>query len=259
MSLFEFVCDYEVNQSEYCIKIKEISKREFSNRSPKAFIKTYGCQQNVSDSEKYKGMLSEMGFSFTDDQNEADVILFNTCAIRENAENKAFGNLGWVKNIKKSNPNLFVIVCGCMTEQENAVQKIKLTYPFVNLVMGTHSVHKFPELFYKAFLKKNEKRSGVYISEKADKVPESIPIKRDGKLKAFVSIMYGCNNFCSYCIVPYVRGRERSRKSEDIIKEFKNLLDNGYKEITLLGQNVNSYGRARLFLPPRFPFHNKRQ
>lgn len=244
MSTVEFNYDYDVNQFKYCNKVKKILQDEFLGKTPKAFIKTYGCQQNVSDSEKYKGMLIQMGFEPTENQNEADVILFNTCAIRENAENKAFGNLGWIKNIKKMNPDLFVVLCGCMTEQESIIEKIKLTYPFVNLVFGTHSIHRFPEIFYDSFSKRKITRKGLYISEKKDIVPENLPMKRDGKLKAFVSIMYGCNNFCSYCIVPYARGRERSREPESIVKEFKNLLDSGYKDITLLGQNVNSYGRG---------------
>lgn len=244
MPIDEMICKYNIAQTGYCLKIKEILKEKFGEETPKAFVKTYGCQQNVSDSEKYKGMLSQMGFSFTDDQGDADVILFNTCAIRENAENKALGNLGWVKNIKKSKPDLFVILCGCMTEQENVVEKIKKIYPFVNLVFGTHSAHKFPELFYKVYQNLQGKSGRIYLSEKTDVVPEELPIKRDGKLKAFVSIMYGCNNFCSYCIVPYVRGRERSRKPENIIEEFKSLVDSGYKDITLLGQNVNSYGKG---------------
>ena len=241
LSLNEIICKYDINQTKYSIKIKEIIKHKFGEKIPKAFVKTYGCQQNVSDSEKYKGMLSQMGFSFTDSQNDADVILFNTCAIRENAENKALGNLGWIKNIKKSKPDLFVIICGCMTEQEIILEKIKAVYPFVNLVIGTHSAHKFPEFFYKAYQKIHKK---IYISEKADVVPEELPIKRDSKLKAFVSVMYGCDNFCSYCIVPYVRGRERSRKPENIIEEFRCLVNSGYKDITLLGQNVNSYGKG---------------
>ncbi len=239
---------YGFEENLYCQKIKEIYKKTYSKEKPLVFIKTYGCQQNVSDSEKYAGMLENMGFSITTEQNFADVILFNTCAIRENAENKAFGNLGWIKNVKNHNPNLFVIICGCMTEQPTVIQKIKDTYSFVDLVFGTHSIQNFPKLFYDVILKRlkpgNDKNKKVYINEKSDIIVEDIPLKRDNHLKAFVSVMYGCNNFCSYCIVPYVRGRERSRKSKEIIKEFKNLVDAGYKDITLLGQNVNSYGRG---------------
>lgn len=236
--------DYMLSQFGYCLKIRDILEKSYHSKTPKAFVKTYGCQQNVSDSEKYKGMLIDMGFDLTDDKDSADVIIFNTCAIRENAENKAFGNLGWIKNLKKSNPNLFVVVCGCMTEEESVMSKIKSVHPFINLVFGTHSINKFPQIFYEAFIKRGEKKNSLYIKESEDIVPENLPIKRDGRLKAFVSVMYGCDNFCSYCIVPYVRGRERSRKSENIIKEFKTLLDEGYKDITLLGQNVNSYGKG---------------
>lgn len=233
------------NEIDCCKKIKDLYFKIYGKKSPLVFVKTYGCQQNVSDSEKYAGMLKEMGFEITYNKDIADVVLFNTCAIRENAENKAFGNLGWIKNIKNNNLNLFVVLCGCMTEQPTIVEKIKEKYSFVDLVFGTHSLHKFPKLFYEALLKRTEnekKHKGVYVSEKVDNIVENFPIKRDSSLKAFVSIMYGCNNFCSYCIVPYVRGRERSRGSGEIINEFRSLIEAGYKDITLLGQNVNSYG-----------------
>ncbi len=244
MSECQFDYNYEIEQIPYCSKIKEKLKYYFKNTSPKAFVKTYGCQQNVSDSEKYKAMLLQMGFDLADDKEHADLILFNTCAIRENAENKVFGNIGWIKNLKKDKPDLFLILCGCMTEQENVAQKIKDVYPFVDLVFGTHSINKFPEILYNTLSSKKPKNKTCFIKESADIVPENLPVYRGKKLKAFVSIMYGCNNFCSYCIVPYVRGRERSRKPESIVKEFKNLLDAGYKDITLLGQNVNSYGKG---------------
>jgi tRNA-2-methylthio-N6-dimethylallyladenosine synthase len=233
---------YGSEQQEYCEKIYDLYKGLCPGRKPLAFVKTYGCQQNVSDSEKYTGMLSEMGFGFTDDQNSADVILLNTCAIRENAENKVFGNIGRLKNIKKANPNLFIILCGCMTEQESVLNKITVTYPFIDLVFGTHSVHKFPKLFYHALTGRTIKKKSLCVTEKGDFIIEGVPTKKLDNLKAFLSIMYGCNNFCSYCIVPYVRGRERSRSPEKIVDEFKNLLEAGYKDITLLGQNVNSYG-----------------
>ena len=238
---------YGEKQEIYCQKIKEYYKNILKIKSPKAFVKTYGCQQNVSDSEKYKGMLVHMGFSLTENQENADVILFNTCAIRENAENKAFGNIGWVKNLKKTNENLFIILCGCMTEQKTIINKIKLKFSFIDLVFGTHSIHKFPKYFYEALLSK--KASGktsakTYIKETEDIIAEDFPEVKNNNLKAFLPIMYGCNNFCSYCIVPYVRGRERSRNSKEIISEFKKLLKSGYKDITLLGQNVNSYGKG---------------
>ena len=238
---------YGKEQNVYCQKIKDYYKNTLKIENPKAFVKTYGCQQNVSDSEKYKGMLVNMGFTLTDNQENADVILFNTCAIRENAENKAFGNIGWVKNLKKTNENLFIILCGCMTEQNTIIDKIKSKYGFIDLVFGTHSIHKFPKYFYETILNKNEnqKKSGKnYIKETEDIITEDFPAVRNNNLKAFLPIMYGCNNFCSYCIVPYVRGRERSRNSAEIISEFKKLLENGYKDITLLGQNVNSYGKG---------------
>ncbi len=238
------IYEYGFKEQCYCEKVKSIYKSFGFSGKPLAFIKTYGCQQNVSDSEKYAGMLIETGFDITFDQNEADVILFNTCAIRENAENKAFGNLGWIKNLKKSKPHLFIILCGCMTEQENITKKIKSKYSFVDLVLGTHSVHKFPELFYESLISKKKNRKVFFAEDKKDIIFENAPVKRNSNLKAFVSIMYGCNNFCSYCIVPYVRGRERSRKPSEIIKEFKSLLGAGYKDITLLGQNVNSYGKG---------------
>lgn len=252
LSNFVPIYEYGLQQQNYCKKIHNLYNSLKPNKKPIAFIKTYGCQQNVSDSEKYRGMLLEMGFKMTEDQNEADVVLFNTCAIRENAENKVFGNIGWLKNIKKSNPDLFVILCGCMTEQKSILEKIRTTYPFVDLVFGTHSMNKFPELFYAALENKGQKRKNLFISEKEDFIIENIPIKRTNNIKAFLSIMYGCNNFCSYCIVPYVRGRERSRNPEEIVTEFKNLLKAGYKDITLLGQNVNSYGKG-LEKPIDFP------
>lgn len=240
------VYEYGEKQKEFCQKVRNYYKNSGHTSVAKAFVKTYGCQQNVSDSEKYIGMLIEMGFDIVFNQDEADVVLFNTCAIRENAENKALGNLGWIKNIKKSNPDMFIILCGCMTEQASVIEKIQSKYRFVDLVFGTHSIHKFPEIFYNALCLKGEsaKPKSLCINEKEDIIFEHAPVKRNDSLKAFLSIMYGCNNFCSYCVVPYVRGRERSRKPEEILTEFKNLLKAGYKDITLLGQNVNSYGKG---------------
>ncbi len=232
------ICEYDALQEKYCKKIIEIYIKLNLNRCPRAFVRTYGCQQNVSDSEKYSGMLLSMGFELTDIQNEADVILFNTCAIRENAENKVLGHLGRLKNLKKENPNLFVVLCGCMMEQKEIVEKIKKVYPFVDLIFGTNEIYRFPEIFYNALMKNK-----TTVSEKNEVICENIPIKRDNNLKAFVPIIQGCNNYCSYCIVPYVRGNERSRDPGKIAEEFKNLIDAGYKDITLLGQNVNSYGK----------------
>ncbi len=243
MSEFVKIYSYGGVQEEYCKKINKIYHEIMKIEKPVAYVKTYGCQQNVSDSEKLKGMLSEMGFTISCDCDKADIILFNTCAIRENAENKVFGNLGRVKAIKKKNPNTIIILCGCMTEQEPVVQKIKLMYPFVDLIFGTHSAQEFPKMLYDILNKNSSKGKLVHIINKEDSILENAPLIRNNKIKAFISIMSGCNNFCSYCIVPYVRGRERSRRPEAIIKEFKLLLEKGYKDLTLLGQNVNSYGK----------------
>ena len=208
---------------------------------PKAFVRTYGCQQNVADGEKIKGMLAEMGFAFTDDENEADFILFNTCAIREHAEDRVFGNIGVLKNVKRRHPSVLIAVCGCMMEQERVAEKIKNSFPFVNIVFGTHVIHKLPEMMYTAVT--DSKRIFVRGQERKE-IIEGLPVRRDGKSRAWVTVMYGCDNFCSYCIVPYVRGREKSRHPDAIVDECRELIEQGYKEITLLGQNVNSYGKG---------------
>ena len=207
---------------------------------PLACIRTYGCQQNVADSEKIKGMLSRMGFDFTDTAEDADFILFNTCAVREHAEDRVFGNVGALKNIKRRHPSVVIGLCGCMMEQKHVTERLYKSFPFVSLVFGTHSLHKFPELFYNAVTFGGR----VYETGVDDKtVYEGIPTRRDGTFKGWLPIMYGCNNFCTYCIVPYTRGRERSRKFEDVVNEARSMIEQGYKEITLLGQNVNSYGK----------------
>ena len=226
--------------NNYYEKVKMLLQSMYRTEKPKALVRTYGCQQNVSDGEKLKGMLISMGYDITDDAKLADFIIFNTCAIREHAENRVFGNVGALKSLKKKKPNMIIALCGCMPEQEHVRERIKNSFPFVNLVFGTHSLNKFPELVFKALA--DGKR---VFEENADdeNIYEGMPVSRDNKIKAFVPIMYGCDNFCSYCIVSYVRGRERSRKSKDIIEEIKELVQNGYKEITLLGQNVNSYGK----------------
>ncbi len=225
-------------QSEYINLVESIMPVRAKGNCPLAMIKTYGCQQNVSDGEKIKGMLAEMGFSFTDNKDEADLILFNTCAIREHAEDRVFGNVGALKSLKRKNPSVLIALCGCMMEQGHVIDRIRESFPFVDLVFGTNLLHRFPELIYRVLT------SGKRVFETGLNdltITEDLPIKRDGDFKAWVPIMYGCDNFCTYCIVPYVRGRERSRKSEDILNEVKNLVDLGYKDITLLGQNVNSY------------------
>ena len=208
---------------------------------PTAFVHTYGCQQNVADSEKIKGLLERMGFAFTDDPENADFILFNTCAVREHAEDRVFGNVGALKNVKRRHPSTIIALCGCMMEQEHVAEKIRKSFPYVDLVFGTHVLHRFPELLFRA-------ASGGRVFERGDdsedrRIVEGLPVHRDGTFKAWLTVMYGCDNFCSYCIVPHVRGRERSRSSEAVFEEFRELVESGYKEITLLGQNVNSYGK----------------
>ena len=222
-------------------EIGEIMNLRKRGEKPLAYIHTYGCQQNVSDSEKIKGMLHIAGFDFTENDAEADFILFNTCAVREHAEDRVFGNVGALKNIKRRHPSVIIALCGCMMEQKSVSDRIQKSYPFVNLVFGTHSVSKFPQLLYDVLV--NSKR--VIDNDNEDNtIYEDIPVLRDKSFKGWLPIMYGCDNFCSYCIVPYVRGRERSRESAAIIDEAKSMIAAGYKEITLLGQNVNSYGKG---------------
>lgn len=225
-------------QKEFSQKVKEMYIEK--GKIPKALVETYGCQQNENDSERIKGMLSAMGFVFTDDRNDADLILFNTCAVREGAEMRVLGNIGALKHIKTKKEDLIIGICGCMMQQEHMVKKIKSKYKHVSLVFGTHSLYSFPELLYKAVCKNERVISYV---ESDGRIAEDIPVYRDSTSSAWVSIMYGCNNFCSYCIVPYVRGRERSREPENILAEIKELANSGVSEITLLGQNVNSYGK----------------
>ncbi|MBQ7374270.1 MAG: tRNA (N6-isopentenyl adenosine(37)-C2)-methylthiotransferase MiaB [Clostridia bacterium] len=203
-------------------------------------IYTYGCQMNVHESEKIAGILSAKGYVSCDDVEIADVIVYNTCCVRENAEQHAFGNIGMIKKLKKSKKDLIVAVCGCMTQQKEFAEKLSSTFPFVDIVIGTFNVDKFGELLDKKLSQKNKI---VEVLDAPNGICESIIPLRSSYPNAWVNIMYGCNNFCSYCIVPYVRGRERSRKEEDVLKEVKGLVENGYKEITLLGQNVNSYGK----------------
>ena len=209
--------------------------------APRAYVRTYGCQQNVSDSERMKGQLAQMGFVFTDTPDDADLILLNTCAVREHAQDRVFGNVGALKKLKRRNPRLLIALCGCMVQQQHVADKLYRSYPFVGLIFGTHVSHRLPELMAKALL---EGRRVVEIPTCDGVIAEGIPTCRDGGFKAFLPIMYGCNNFCTYCIVPHVRGRERSRDPEIIVAEARELVAQGYKEITLLGQNVNSYGKG---------------
>ena len=214
---------------------------EARGTSPLACVRTYGCQQNVSDSEHIKGMLAEMGFGFTEDPDQADFILFNTCAVREHAEDRVFGNVGAMKTIKRRRPHVLIAVCGCMVQQPHVADKLRASYPFVGLVFGTHVLHRLPELMFNALT--GDRRVSETPAEDGV-IAEGVPVRRDGSFKAWLPIMYGCNNFCTYCIVPYVRGRERSRDPEAVLEEARQLVAAGYKEITLLGQNVNSYGKG---------------
>lgn len=208
-------------------------------KKPLAHIITYGCQQNENDSERIKGMLDKMGYGFTEENEKADLILFNTCAVREGAEMRVLGNVGALKHLKAKKPELLIGICGCMMQQEHMSKQVKSKYKHVSIVFGTHALYRLPEIMLEA-LSENKR---VFSTENSDgAIAEDIPVYREGDIKAWVSVMYGCNNFCTYCIVPYVRGRERSRKPEKIIEEIKELAQKGVKEISLLGQNVNSYG-----------------
>ena len=227
-------------QRQYTEKMKERLHRMDEHFTPLAYIRTYGCQQNVSDSERMKGMLAEMGFGFTETPDDADFILFNTCAVREHAQDRVFGNVGALKNLKRKKPHLLIALCGCMVQQQHVADKIKQSYPFVGLVFGTHVIHRLPELLYQSW---GERGTRLAIPDEDGVIAEGIPVRRDGDFKAWLPIMYGCNNYCTYCVVPYVRGRERSRDPEIILDEARQLVAEGYKEITLLGQNVNSYGK----------------
>ena len=204
------------------------------------YVKTYGCQMNDHDSENIKAILEEMGFKEALDMEHADLILLNTCAIRENAHNKVFGMIGRLKHMKEDRPNIITGVCGCMAQEEVVVNEILDKYSFLDIVFGTHNIHELPKILNKAM---NNKKIEVEVYSCEGDIIEDVPAKRDSKYKAFVNIMYGCDKFCTYCIVPYTRGKQRSRRFGDIIREVKSLKDNGYKEVTLLGQNVNAYGK----------------
>ncbi len=208
--------------------------------NPKAYVHTYGCQGNVADSERIKGMLCQMGYTFAESPENADLVLYNTCAIREHAQDRVFGNVGLLKPMKKEKPNMIIALCGCMMQQKHVAEKIKQSYPFVNLVFGTHAIHRLPELLCGVLC---EKKRVFSVEDSAGVIAEGIPSVRDDTQNAWLPIMYGCNNFCTYCVVPYVRGRERSRKPDIIIEEARELAAKGFGQITLLGQNVNSYGK----------------
>lgn len=225
-----------LKQKEYSDKILQLNNA--LPYKPLAHIITYGCQQNENDSERIKGMLIEMGYELTEDNQKANLIIFNTCAVRENAEFRLKGNVGALKALKSKRKDLLIGVCGCMVQQKDIAQKLHKRFKHIDMIFGTHSLYKFPEILYNA-----KKESVVDVMDINGFIVEDIPVKHDDRYKAWVTVMYGCNNFCTYCVVPYVRGRERSRKPEDIVNEIKKLASDGYKEITLLGQNVNSYGK----------------
>ena len=223
------------NQFTYIDAVSALTR----GKQLRAYTHTFGCQQNEADTERIRGMLHEMGYCMTDRPEDADFILYNTCAVREHAEDRAFGNIGALSHLKKQRPDVVIALCGCMAQQEKNVEKIKKSYPQVSLMFGTHALWRFPSLLYRVL---NEKKR-VFDIGGEDDIAEGLPVLRAQGPKAWLSIMYGCNNFCTYCIVPYVRGRERSRRPEEIEKELRDLVAAGYKEITLLGQNVNSYGK----------------
>ena len=229
-------------QKSYIMKLREYSEnfRVKNGRAPLANTETYGCQQNENDTERIRGILKEAGFEFCDKADIADLVIYNTCAVRENAEQKVFGRLGILKHLKESRPELIIGLCGCMVQQESITEKIKKVHSHVDLIFGTHALYKLPELLYETI---TQKKSIVSIENSDGEIAEDIPILRDDNNKAWVSVMYGCNNFCSYCIVPYVRGRERSRRPEAVMAEVRELVAKGVSEICLLGQNVYSYGK----------------
>ena len=225
-------------QRDFEKKIKAM--HESRNAAPKALVDTFGCQQNVADSQHILGMLEAMGFTFTDRAEEADLIVLNTCAIRDHAEKRVFGNLGALTHTKRAHPEQIICLCGCMAQRPEVAEKVRKSYRHVDLVFGPQALWKFPELLMQVYTRRGRVFS---IDDEHGRIAEGMPVVREGSIRAWVSIMYGCNNFCSYCIVPYVRGRERSREPERILAEVRELVQAGYKEITLLGQNVNSYGK----------------
>ena len=224
----------QARQQEFIREIKSMPQRPRTY-----FVVTYGCQMNAHDSEKIAGMMEEMGIEPAEQREDADFVIFNTCCVRDNAERRALGNVTWLKEVRKTHPNMMIAVCGCMIQEPGMAEKILKQYRFIDLAFGTANLHQFPELLYDTL---NSDRSVVRVVQE-DVIAEGLPVKRLRKDAAYLTIMYGCNNFCSFCIVPYVRGRERSRKPEDILHEAELLQQSGVQEIMLLGQNVNSYGK----------------
>ena len=214
-----------------------------TGRVPASHVTTFGCQMNARDSEKLAGILKEVGYKYEDDERNADFVIYNTCTVRDNANQRLYGRLGTLGAIKKKRRDMMIALCGCMMQESEVIEKLNKSYPYVDLIFGTHNVYKFAELLFNCLIR-DDRKSYSEIWDEGGAIVEDLPISRNYSFKSGVNIMFGCNNFCSYCIVPYVRGRERSRKSEDIIKEIKNLVKDGVKEVMLLGQNVNSYGRG---------------
>ena len=225
-------------QFAFCDKIAAFWQAQ--NTAPTAYVETYGCQQNEADSERIRGMLQQSGYAIVNEAEGADVVVMNTCAIREHAEQRVFGNLGALTHTKRRHPGQKIFLCGCMAGQEKVVERLRKSFPHVDGVFSTHHLWQFPEILFNVLTRKKRQ---FYVADEPGSIAEGLPVVRSNTLKAWVSIMYGCNNFCTYCIVPYVRGRERSRKMADILAECRELIDAGCKEITLLGQNVNSYGK----------------
>ena len=232
------VPEEELNrQRDFQTKIKDqVAARQ---AHPLACVETFGCQQNVADGQRLMGMLEAMGFAFTQEPREADLVILNTCAIREHAEQRVFGNLGILTHSKRENPEQVIALCGCMAQEERVTRRVRESYRHVDLVFGPQALWKFPELLWQVY---ETKKRVFSVADEHGTIAEGIPVVRERGVKAWVSIMYGCNNFCSYCIVPYVRGRERSREPAAVLEEVRQLVEAGYKDITLLGQNVNSYG-----------------
>ena len=228
-------------QYYFMAKCCQYTKQFFTEhgRFPTAHVQNYGCQMNARDSEKLTGILEAVGYEIVDTE-EADFVIYNTCTVRENANNKVWGRLGYLNTYKKKHPHMKIALCGCMMQEAEVLEKLKKSYRFVDLVFGTHNIYKFAELLHAAFVQEG---MVIDIWKDTDKIVEDLPVERKYKFKSGVNIMFGCNNFCSYCIVPYVRGRERSRKPQDILREIEQLAADGVVEIMLLGQNVNSYGK----------------
>ena len=228
-----------LRQRDFERKIRELHTQR--GRSVRALVDTFGCQQNVADSQHIMGMLEAMGCTFVAAPEEADIVVLNTCAIRDHAEKRVYGTLGALTHTKKANPEQIICLCGCMAQRPEVAEKVRQSYRHVDLVFGPQALWKFPELLYQVYTRRGRVFS---VEDEHGSIAEDMPVVREGRTRAWVSIMYGCNNFCSYCIVPYVRGRERSREPDRILAEVRQLAAEGYKEITLLGQNVNSYGKG---------------